>query len=658
MNTQVNPASAERNQQALANEVSALSGELHAWSATGNAIVVEQRQPQGDVLLDRLATIFQLSPFERRVLLAAAAVELDSGFRATCAQVQGDANASFPTFEMMLNAFADAHWDALSPSAPLRAWRLILLSSGETLLRSRIRIDERILHYLIGVRSEDPHLLGLWQPLKESHVPLIAAHATVASRAALLLTAAEDRSMPIVQLLGADGATRQSVAAAAAARAGLQLGRISVALLPGPAAELYAVARVLDREAVLSGLAFYIPLEDLDSTDAGRLATVTNLIDNLAAPLIVASEASFTFASRETILFELTKPDPAEQSALWQQALGPLAASLNGSLDRLSSHFHLSAEKIKRNTSTAAALLQEDHSAHDPATDTNGHQLADTLWDICRTQSRVRMDTLAQRVETDATWDDLVLPAKEITTLKQIASQMDHRLRVQQWGFKSVGGRGMGLTAIFAGASGTGKTMAAEVLGRELKLDLFRVDLSQTVSKYIGETSRNLRRIFDTAEEAGAILLFDEADALFGKRTEVRDSHDRYANTEVSYLLQRMELYRGLAVLSTNMKQAIDSAFLRRVRFVVQFAFPDAPMREAIWRRAFPAQAPTDGLNFTALARLSMTGANIRNIALNGAFLAAAEDQPIRMSHLLEAAKGEAAKLERPLADQEVREWR
>jgi SpoVK/Ycf46/Vps4 family AAA+-type ATPase len=242
--------------------------------------------------------------------------------------------------------------------------------------------------------------------------------------------------------------------------------------------------------------------------------------------------------------------------------------------------------------------------------------------------------------------------------LKTIASQMQHRLRVHEhWGFHGSGGRGMGLTAIFSGLSGTGKTTAAEVLARELDLDLFRVDLSHTISKYIGETSRNLRRVFDAAEEAGSVLLFDEADAIFGKRSEVRDSHDRYANAEVSYLLQRMELYRGLAILATNMKQAIDPAFLRRVRFVVHFPFPDATMREAIWRRSLPEQAPKDQLHFPTLARLSMTGGNIRNIALNGAFLAAAAGEPIRMTHLLEAARSEAAKLERALAEQEIRGW-
>jgi SpoVK/Ycf46/Vps4 family AAA+-type ATPase len=190
-----------------------------------------------------------------------------------------------------------------------------------------------------------------------------------------------------------------------------------------------------------------------------------------------------------------------------------------------------------------------------------------------------------------------------------------------------------------------------------LRLDLYRIDLSQVVSKYIGETEKNLRRVFDAAEEGGAVLLFDEADALFGKRSEVKDSHDRYANIEVSYLLQRMEAYRGLAILTTNLKAALDTAFLRRLRFVVQFPFPDAAQRAEIWRRIFPRQTPTAGLEITKLARLNVAGGNIRNIALQAAFLAADGDQPVTMAHLLRAARSEYDKLEKPLTETEIAGW-
>ena len=207
------------------------------------------------------------------------------------------------------------------------------------------------------------------------------------------------------------------------------------------------------------------------------------------------------------------------------------------------------------------------------------------------------------------------------------------------------------------GPSGTGKTFAAEVVARELSLDLYRVDLSHVVSKYIGETEKNLRQIFDAAESGGVVLLFDEADALFGKRSEVKDSHDRYANIEVSYLLQRMETYHGLAILTTNMKEAIDTAFLRRLRFVVQFPFPDAAGRAEIWRRILPPQLPTDGLVPEKLARLAVSGGTIRNIALSAAFLAADAREPVRMPHILLAARTEYTKLEKPLTDAEVAGW-
>jgi SpoVK/Ycf46/Vps4 family AAA+-type ATPase len=191
----------------------------------------------------------------------------------------------------------------------------------------------------------------------------------------------------------------------------------------------------------------------------------------------------------------------------------------------------------------------------------------------------------------------------------------------------------------------------------ELRLDLYRIDLSQVVSKYIGETEKNLRRVFDAAEEAGAVLLFDEADALFGKRSEVRDSHDRYANIEVSYLLQRMEAYRGLAILTTNMKQALDPAFTRRIRFVVQFPFPDEEQRAEIWRRIFPPETPTEHLDVELLSHLNVAGGNIRNIAMGAAFLAADEDRPVGMTHVLQAARAEYAKLERPLTATETAGW-
>ena len=223
-----------------------------------------------------------------------------------------------------------------------------------------------------------------------------------------------------------------------------------------------------------------------------------------------------------------------------------------------------------------------------------------------------------------------------------------------EWGFAAHSGRGLGVTALFAGESGTGKTMAAEVIAGELGLDLYRIDLSAVVSKYIGETEKNLRRLFDAAEAGGAVLLFDEADALFGKRSDVKDSHDRYANLEVAYLLQRMEAYRGLAILTTNLRSNVDRAFLRRLRFVVQFPFPDQVLRAELWRRAFPARTPTEALDPVALARLQVPGGSIHAMAVSAAFEAAAQGTGVRGEHVLHAAKVEYAKAERTLTDTET----
>jgi SpoVK/Ycf46/Vps4 family AAA+-type ATPase len=251
-------------------------------------------------------------------------------------------------------------------------------------------------------------------------------------------------------------------------------------------------------------------------------------------------------------------------------------------------------------------------------------------------------------VEPLATWDELVLPDGALGTLREIAAQVRNRAIVHdEWGFATRSARGLGITALFTGESGTGKTLAAEVLSRDLALDLHVIDLSAVVSKYIGETEKNLRHVFDAAED-GAVLLFDEADALFGRRTDVKDSHDRYANLEVSYLLQRMEAYRGLAVLTTNAKSALDHAFRRRIRFVVTFPFPDAALRQRIWRGVFPPGTPLGRLDWGRLASLDLSGGSIRSIAVNAAFLAADAGSPVRMEHIRAAARQEFAKLERP----------
>jgi len=642
----------EANQRHLLAALAVLRGALdrHAGGpepgpepakALEEAVAAMPAPPALEVVSER----FGLSPFERDLLLLCAGVELDSGFAARCAAAQGDGNRRQPTFSLALAALPEPHWSALTPRAPLRHWRLIEVGSGESLTASPLRIDERVLHFLAGVETVDDRLSGLIKPLAGAE--LVPSQQDLAHRIAAAWSEAAGRSgLPAVQLCsgnGGDAAGQRAIALAVCAHLGLSLHELPVAAVPAVPAELEGLIRLWERESVLSGSALFLDAADLDPGDAAREGAVARLTEELRGPLLVALRERRPARQRAVLPFDVPGPTAGEQRVLWLAALGPTAAELNGQVDAMVSQFNLGAVAIRSAAAQGAGLGAETGSA---------------LWDACRSQSRPRLESLAQRIEPAAGWHDLVLPEPQRQILREVAVHVRHRRTVHEdWGFAGRGSRGLGIGALFAGPSGTGKTMAAEVLAGELRLDLYRIDLSSVVSKYIGETEKNLRKVFDAAEEGGAVLLFDEADALFGKRSEVRDSHDRYANIEVSYLLQRMESYRGLAILTTNLKDALDTAFLRRLRFIVHFPFPDAAHRAEIWRRIFPRQTPTEGLDAEKLGRLSVAGGNIRNIALAAAFLAADDGAPVRMAHLLRAARGEFAKLERPLSDAEIRGW-
>jgi len=593
--------------------------------------------------VERLCAAFQLSPFERDLVLLCAGVELDSTFAVSCAAAQGDARKLYPTFSLALAALPDAHWSALAPSSALRRWRLIELTGNEGLVAAPLRIDERVLHFLTGINHLDDRLQALVDPVSAPE-DLPGSQLEVAQGMARLLANSEDRVPPAVQLCGADEIGRTAVAALACREFGLRLHVLRAADIPASATERDTLARLWEREALLSRSALLVEADEIDSADAVR--PLLSFLDNVNGILFVSRRDPLRPGRRPIVRFDVRKPTSAEQTALWNKSLGQEVDGLNGEVESVVAQFSLGP----RNIAAACAALG---SQSGDETDMGGK-----LWEACRIQSRARLDDLAQRIEPAATWDELVLPEAQRQLLREITAHVRQRTKVYQaWGFAEKGERGLGISALFAGSSGTGKTMAAEVLARELRLDLYRIDLSSVVSKFIGETEKNLRRVFDAAEDGGAILLFDEADALFGKRSEVKDSHDRYANIEVSYLLQRMESYRGLAILTTNLKNALDPAFLRRLRFIVQFPFPDATQRAEIWRRIFPANTPTQDLDLTRLSRLNVAGGNIRNVALNAAFLAAEANEPVRMPHLLRAARSEYAKLEKPLTESEIGGW-
>ena len=597
--------------------------------------------------LDRLCKIFSLSPFERDLLLLCAGIDFSGEIAKLCAIAQGDPSRLYPTFSLALAALPNPHWDVITPNSCLRRWRLIHIGEGSALTLSPLRIDERILHYLAGTQYLDEHLAGILEPCNFVG-NLVPSQQALAERVAGVLSYPKTKLLPIVQLCGIETASKRAVAATVCKILGLNLYFMLAQVVPLVPSELENLIRLWTRETILSPSALLIDCDEIDTNDIARTTAITHLSNRTNGVLILSSREGIRMSQRPAVRFDVQQPTSQEQSAVWQEALAEFVPQLNGQVKTLINQFNLSATTIRAACAEAAGYLSQ----------ADGDNISTILWDACRVQARPRLDELAQRITPAADWENLVLPEAQKQILREIAAHVRQRDTVYEtWGFAQHSKRGLGISALFAGASGTGKTLAAEVLAEELRLDLYRIDLSSVVSKYIGETEKNLRQVFDTAEQGGVILLFDEADALFGKRSEVKDARDRYANIEVSYLLQRMECYPGLAVLTTNIKSAIDAAFMRRIRFVVQFPFPDAVQRAEIWRRVFPRDTPTQGLDATQLARLNVAGGNIRNIALNAAFLAADGGEPVQMKHLLRAAQSEYAKLEKPMTEAEVGGW-
>ncbi|HEX8354849.1 MAG TPA: ATP-binding protein, partial [Pyrinomonadaceae bacterium] len=371
----------------------------------------------------------------------------------------------------------------------------------------------------------------------------------------------------------------------------------------------------------------------------------------------VATEKTFEpaglFGEHHVLRHELSMPDARESARLWPELVaengGGAAVGAGADWEGLAAKFRLTPGQMKD------ALTAARNYAH--ARGGRGASVEERdLYAGCRAQSNQKLGELARRLAHGQTWDDLILPADSVAQLRELCAQMRHRGVVYDvWGFGRRPSARRGLCALFYGPSGTGKTMAVEVVAGELQLDAFKIDLSTVVSKYIGETEKNLSRIFQEAESSNAILFFDEADALFGKRSEVKDAHDRYANIEINYLLQRVEEFDGMVVLATNLRKNIDEAFFRRMSFAVEFPFPEEADRYRIWRRHFPADAPlAEDVDFNFLAgRVNVAGGNIKNIVVNAAFLAAENSGRIHMRHLVRAARREYEKLGRVCTEME-----
>jgi ATPase family associated with various cellular activities (AAA)/Winged helix domain, variant len=593
-----------------------------------------------------LAALLGLSKFEQNVLLLCVAAEFDSSFSSLCARAQGDPSRTYATFALALSIFDEPAWDALSPERPLRYWKLIEINQpgAQALTTSALRADERIVNYLKGLNYLDDRLspyLTIVEPPESSDRMAASQREMRKTIVSQWQQAGTPSLTPVVQLLGADAAGKLTIAACAAADIRRRLYRLAPEALPAQPADLEVLARLWQRESILLPIALYIDAQELDASDA-HTAPVRRLLARSDGHFMLAVREAWPRLARDSFVVDVTKPTMEEQREAWQSIIGGDDVESPG---LLASQFNLNIADIEQ----IARIAKRDDGP-------NGAPLSERLWNTCRARVRPLLDALAQRLEPKATWNDIVLPGEETSQLQQIAAQVNHRSQVYgEWGFARKMTRGLGISALFAGESGTGKTMAAEVIANGLRLNLYRIDLSAVVSKYIGETEKNLRRLFDAAEDGGAILFFDEADALFGKRSEVKDSHDRYANIEINYLLQRMEAYRGLAILATNMRAAMDLAFTRRLRFIVNFPFPGVAERKRMWQRAFPPQTPVRQLDYDRLARLNLTGGSIHNAALHAAFLGAQAGSPVTMQFALAAAKAEFVKLDRPINEADFR---
>ncbi len=587
--------------------------------------------------IDELSAMFSLSRFEEDVILLAVAAHFDAAFPALFGYAHDRLSLDYPTPHLAIALLTPGDPDAvrlardlLSPAARLRQHHLVQCAADSAGALSALAADEVLSDFLDGNPGSDHRIRHILKAVPAGPCPK-----SVLENADRFLEQLRAEQSATAMIIGPRRSGRRSIAAMIAAKSGQGIQEALIARLPPPGPERIRALQLITRDSALRGVAVLVDLSDIGEglTAAGRAemdALAAEILAEIRTRLIVIADRRPDVPGHLPIL-RTSSLNEADRAEIWRTVLPGSRSETAASAATLASHFQLGPSEI-------AAICAEVAGTLD-GTD---------IWCSCRDAASRGLDAMAERIAPRFSWNDIVLPDDITGDLRAIAAQVRHRAAVYgDGGFDRKLVRGRGVSAMFAGPSGVGKTMAAEVIAGELDLNLYRIDLSQVISKYIGETEQNLRRVFDAAEAGGAVLFFDEADALFGKRSEVKDSHDRYANIEISYLLQRMETYSGLAILATNLKSHIDTAFLRRLRFVIDLPFPDASLRERIWACAFPGETRTDNIDFRALGRLEVAGGNIVVIAVNAAFLAAGEGVPVSMDHIGRAARAEMRKLDK-----------
>jgi ATP-dependent 26S proteasome regulatory subunit len=616
----------------------------------------EANQHQHPLPLHHLQEAFNLTPFDLDALLIALAPSLDLRYERIYGYLQDDVSKKRPTVNLVLDLLSQGGIGRLTwlarfeAKGPLVRHRLIELQAPAQmdrapLLAHSLSVDEGLLSFLLGSYHPHPDLIphtALHLPTVEEARPLLDPDIEAAL--------AQPGPATLYTFHGVDHTAQRAAAGYISAQHHRPLLRVEL----GESRD--RLIRLALRDARLIGAV--VMFEDWDTPpnearpSAEQIpADWLQMLYEFPGVLILAGDTQWlpkgSVRDRRVAQQDFPIPPYGHRRSLWERFLDPSAAVDDPDLDALAGQFMLTTGQIRDAASTAEdRAVQGDH----PVARVD-------LFAAARAHSNVRLAALAKKIAPRFSWEDIVLPDDQLALLREIINTVRGRPKVlDTWGVGEKLASSRGVTVLFSGPPGTGKTMAAEIIADELGLDLYKIDLSTVVSKYIGETEKNIERIFKEAERSNAILFFDEADALFGKRSEVRDSHDRYANIEISYLLQRMEAYDGVTILATNLRGNLDEAFTRRLQFAVNFPFPEADDRLRIWRTLFPEDVPrAPDLDFEYLAeRFRLAGGSIRNIIVSAAYLAAADGHYVTMNHLLHGTRRELQKMGRLIREEDL----
>lgn len=605
-------------------------------------------------LLQSLAERYSLSWFDCAVILIALGPEIDSKYERLYAYLQDDVSRRRPSVDLILNLLCPTAGEKLefrsnfASDRPLVRKRLIhLIAEGNqarpSLLSHAVKLDEQNLRELLTSNETDSRLQGLCHYATRD-VDLAALPLEPETMEGLLrLALGRPNGDPLrLWLAGPAIPLKHRTAEAVASCLARPLMIFDLRRAATSGVDAVELARVTVSEAETTNSVLFLEPEGADDT-TGR-AIAAELHKSTVDVIVSVAALPDTFDELRLAAVHFPPSSFETRKAQWRRSLSAGRNSVtDDELDWLAERFRLHPDQISAAVEAARSRARWRGVREPEATDLSA---------AARALSGRQIGAMARKIDPAYSWDDIVLPEATTAQLRAICSRVVHQRRVLgEWGFGRKLSMGKGVTVLFAGPSGVGKTMAAEVVARDLDIDLYKIDLSGVVSKYIGETEKNLDRIFTAAENANAILFFDEADALFGKRSEVKDSHDRYANIEISYLLQKMEMYDGVAILATNLRQNLDDAFLRRLAFTIHFPFPDERDRRRIWSAIWPDAIPlADGLDFDFLAKqFKLSGGNIKNIALAAAFLAAEEESEVRMRHLVRGVESEFQKMGKPM---------